>query len=312
MKYTEQLVELGKMFTSEHKPENLLCATAGGSVGRGDADEYSDLDLNFYTLDGPSFNENIPCKGNVIQLHSQPLPTFKLISENPWEYRFINESRILYDPIQEFRELKTKSEQFFKSKEGQDLMRLQAEEIVQTRISWAAKSIEREEWITAGIAARAAWVDAGFSYLFFTHDTFSTGSLLPMLRNLEMNTDISDILFQSDSDNPEVLLRALERYRAYICQSYGKQFDVDPIQDELIKRKIERYKIVHDFQNIKFHMYGEGFGCLISTNKPIEAHIASLSSELRNDLSLLGFRPYSKREVDLICQEAMDIQGGFK
>lgn len=43
MKHTEYLVELGKVFTSEHNTENLLCVTAGGSVGRGDADEYSSM-----------------------------------------------------------------------------------------------------------------------------------------------------------------------------------------------------------------------------------------------------------------------------
>jgi hypothetical protein len=235
MNHTEHLVEIGKLFTSGNNTENLLCATAGGSVGGGDADEYSDLDLNFYTLDGNSYNENIPFEGKVIQLHSQPLPTLKQISENPWEYRFLKESRILYDPTQVFRELKTKSEQFFKSKEGKDLMRLQAEEIVQTRISWAAKCMEKEEWITAGIAARAAWVDAGFSYLFFTHDTISTGRLLPILRKLKMNKGLSDIVANVHSNDSEVLLRALEKYRAYICKKYGMQFEVDPIQDDLIK-----------------------------------------------------------------------------
>lgn len=306
MNHTEHLVEIGKLFTSGNNTENLLCATAGGSVGRGDVDEYSDLDLNFYTLDGNSYNES-----NVIQLHSRPLPTLKQISENPWEYRFIKESRILYDPTQVFIELKTKTQQFFKSKKGRDLMRIQAEGIVKKRISWAVESIEKGDWITAGIAARSAWVDAGFSYLFFNHGTLSTGSLLPVLRKLVMNNDLGDILFQSDLDNSEVLLRALKRYRAYICQSYGKQFEVDPIQDDLIKKKIERYKKMQDFENINFHLYGEVFGCLLSTNEPIERHISNLPTELREDLMLLGFRPYSKEEIHLICQQAIDIQGGF-
>lgn len=307
MKHTKHLVELGKKFISEHNTENLLCVTAGGSVGRGDADEYSDLDLHFYTLDGPSFDENVPFLGNVIQLHSEPLPTLNQIIENPWEFRFINESRILYDPIQVFSEIKTKAQQFFKSKEGHDLMRLQAEEIVKKRISWAVKSIEKEEWTAAGIAARSAWVDAGFYYLFFTQGTISTGSLLPVLRKIVMNNDLGDILFQPDKDHSKVLLRAMKRYRAYVRQNCGKQFDVDPIQDDVINRKIERYKKMHDFENINFHMFGEGFGCLLATNEPIESSITSLPSELREDIMLLGFRPYSKGEIDLICQQAIEL-----
>lgn len=309
MKHTKHQVELGKKFISEHTTDSLICVTAGGSVGRGDADEYSDLDLNFYSSSGPSFDENIMYKGNIIQLHSELVPTQEEIYKNPWESRFIIESSVLYDPTQGFSELKSKAINFFKSKEGRDLMKLQAEEIVKKRISWALKSIEKEELITAGIAAKAAWVDAGFSYLFFTYDTLSTGRLIPMLSSIKQNNETSHLLFQSDLDNSEVLLKALGRYRAYICQNYGKHFEVEPIQDDLIKRKSERYKKVQDFENINFHIYGEAFGCLLSMNEPIERHITALPAKLREDLTLLGFRPYSKGEIDLICQQAIDILG---
>src|SRR5690554_1821801 len=99
MNNTEILIDLGLNYIHEFKPNNLVCAFAGGSVGRGEADEYSDLDLNYF-VDGPNESEsiNVHYQDQTIQLHIHTFPNIDDIYQNPWNYRFLLEARSMYDP----------------------------------------------------------------------------------------------------------------------------------------------------------------------------------------------------------------------
>jgi predicted nucleotidyltransferase len=308
MRHTEFLVELGKQFVNEYNTENLVCAFAGGSVGRGDADEFSDLDVNFYTIDTQSSNKNVEFRGIIIQLNIEPLPKLKSIVKSPWEYRFLQESRVLYDPDDIFHDLQSKAIHYFNSTQGKKLLKIQSKEIVNKRITWAEESIERKEWITAGTAARSAWVDAGFAYSFFAADTLSTGKLLSVMDELDKYRDIRELFFEHIPYDIEKILGILKNYRSYLFRNYGNHFGLHPIQDKIIRRKIERYEQMKDSENIKFHVYGEAFGCILSANGPFEKHINNLPIEHKDGLSLLGFRKYGEHEINAICNQAKEIK----
>jgi hypothetical protein len=260
--------------------------------------------LNVYTLDECFLNENIEYSGTIIQLQIEPIPQLQKILNNPWDFRFLQESRVVYDPEDTLYNLKKEAVGFFKSKIGKAFMKKQWREVVNSRISWVESSMKREEWITAGIAAKSAWIDAGLGYQYFTNASLSTGKLLSVMRELSTNDNIRSIVFGYESLNNHDSMSIIKNYRSCLLQAYGKHFQLDHIQDELISRKIERHKRNIDYENIIFHAYGEIFGCILVTEESFEKHLKSLSMEHKEGLRLLGFRKYDEQEIIVICKQA--------
>jgi hypothetical protein len=126
--YNDRLIAIGEEYIQDNMTDKLVCAFAGGSVGRREADEYSDLDLNFYIVTDTNIetSQNIIFKNTIIQLHSHRLPDIREIHENPWNYRFLQEAKCLYDPKDIFRNLRNESIVYFESNDGQKLMKNQA------------------------------------------------------------------------------------------------------------------------------------------------------------------------------------------
>lgn len=168
MNFTERFVHLAREFIDETNPNDLICSFAGGSVGRGEADEFSDLDLNYYVNESNiEISTNINFKEEIIQLHTHSLPDLNDIYQNPWDYRFLLEARCVRDPKLIFQELFVQSKLFFNSVEGRLLMSSQAKDVVRKRLNWLDKCILKEEWITAGLAARSSIIDAAFWLFIF-------------------------------------------------------------------------------------------------------------------------------------------------
>jgi hypothetical protein len=303
---TQYLMDLGKRYTLENKPDCLVCAFAGGSVGRGDADQYSDLDLNFY-LSTPNlehFSRNIEYHGHIIQLDVHAFPTFEEIIAHPWNYRFLREARSVYDPHNMLEELIAAAAHFFHSPQGQKLMIRQAVEIIGQRKAWLTQSLDNNEWITAGIAANCAFTDAAFAYAFFKHDSLSTGGLLSIIRGLDLYSKYREIRFEEQNITPHELLKSLKSYRTYLSKLEKDNFGLEAIQDILAGKKVQRLQDSNDCENIAWQLSGEAFWCYLhsSRGQSFEQHYNELDEKMKINLNNLGFYPYSKHKIDVIAE----------
>ena len=97
--HTRHFIDLGRTYIEAHREPGCLCAFAGGSAGRGDADECSDLDLNIY-VEPPreSSSENVVFRNKILQVHVHAFPTQDQVEADPWGHRFLMESRVIWDP----------------------------------------------------------------------------------------------------------------------------------------------------------------------------------------------------------------------
>ncbi|MDB5084374.1 MAG: nucleotidyltransferase, partial [Bacilli bacterium] len=210
MDHTQYLVSLGKEYIQLNNVDNLLCAFAGGSVGRGDADSYSDLDLNLYFSEGTvePYSQNVKFKDKIIQLHIDNLPSIEQVYSEPWDFRFLAEARAIYDPQCLLQQLLSKTKEYLVTQKARQLMFLQAKKIVSSRIQWLNRTIESNECITAGIAVNAAWTDAAFLYAYFIHYSLCTGQLLPIIRNLSFYPEYRNIRYYNPKIETKLLLNA--------------------------------------------------------------------------------------------------------
>lgn len=80
---------------------NIAYACVGGSVGRGEADDYSDIDLTIYTEDSLAEKmADIHYGNKIIQLevkHTSELPYIQAIYDSPWDNRFLSETLDMKD-----------------------------------------------------------------------------------------------------------------------------------------------------------------------------------------------------------------------
>lgn len=219
---SKDLINLSQKVIEELAIPNIKYATVGGSVARGEADQYSDIDLNIYVSSGPNYDDNFVYEGEIVQLFvTDQLPTEKQVKDNPWESRFLKESVSIYDPTREFYILKEYATTFFKSKEGKELLGRQAIDIVSIRKQWAMDSLSQERFYSAQLGAKSSWADAAFMYLFFAQDTVSTGSLIPHIKkNIKNNygeyTKILPFSLDLLKDGIGKVLRIVERHREFL------------------------------------------------------------------------------------------------
>ena len=64
---SQQLIKTAYKFIREYDLPNMKCAYVGGSVGRGDSDEFSDLDISVWcenVLSGQ--HDNLVYEGEII------------------------------------------------------------------------------------------------------------------------------------------------------------------------------------------------------------------------------------------------------
>jgi predicted nucleotidyltransferase len=323
-KRSDELRNLANKIVRDLNISNTRFATVGGSVGRGDADNFSDLDLNIYISNGYVKNSMFVYEGEVVQLFvSDQVPTERQVKDNPWEFRFILETVPVYDPRGEFHVLKDWVKTYFSSINGRAKLAKEATDVVNIRKKWAINSLRQGNNYSAKLAASSAWADAAFMYLFFAQDSLSTGSLISQMKNINKNYNeyIRILPFSLDlvKDGTGELLRIVERHREFLRQRYPLQsqcFSLSPLQDILVRNKAQRLYNAQEYENMLWQLSGEVFFLFLefSEGKSFEEYFNALPRKLRNDLVSIGFTTLDDEKVLEICKlsdQLVDLSAQF-
>lgn len=186
---TRRLLDLGRAYIETHPEPGGVCGFAGGSVGRGEADEFSDLDLNLYVeAVCDSTSENVVFRDEIIQVHVHPFPRREQVEEDPWNHRFLVESRVIWDPAGRFASFLQTAIQYLRSPIGRSRALAASTDTVESRIARAQVAVtERELCVAgmAGMAGMAAWVDAALMRGYILHDRVCTAEPLSSLQDLD-------------------------------------------------------------------------------------------------------------------------------
>ncbi|MEC0208106.1 hypothetical protein P4H70_04015 [Paenibacillus ehimensis] len=310
MNYTSFYVDLAQQYAQQQPVAQQVGAWAGGSVGRSEADRFSDLDLNVYTSnqEQPHYSANVRFQEHVIQLHVHPLPQMEQIIGSPWDFRFLEEARIVSDPSGQLQALIAEASEYFQSPQGRERMLSQAKASIAEHQAWLQESLNAQERMTASFAADAVWADAAQAYAYFVHGAMSTGGLLPIMRQLDLYPAYREIRFGAGSIDPDKLLAALQAYRSYLRERSGDgdAFALQTVQDELAARKAARYCETGDLDNLAWQLYAEAFWCYLAATdgRTFEQHVRELPDVMREHLVTLGFRTYSEEQMHTLLKQA--------
>ena len=310
MNFTSFYIDLARQYAQQQPVAQQVGAWAGGSVGRSEADRFSDLDLNVYTSnqEQPHYSANVLFQEHVIQLHVHPLPQMEQIIGSPWDFRFLEEARIVSDPSGLLQALIADASAYFQSPQGRDKMLSQAKAAIAEHQAWLQECLDAEEPLTASFAADAVWADAAQAYAYFVHGAMSTGGLLPIMRQLDLYPAYREIRFGAGNIEPDKLLASLQAYRAYLRErsSDADAFALQSVQDELAARKAARYRETGDPDNLAWQLYAEAFWCYLALadSKTFEQHVRELPEAMQAHLITLGFRTYSKEQMHTLLKQA--------
>lgn len=314
---SEHLIRIAKRAVNELELPAIRGASVGGSVGRGDADSYSDLDLTVYCSDAiHPFDKVFVYEGEIIQLFvTDQLPTVQQIHDQPWESRFLVETVLIYDPQGELASLLEEAKTYFSTKSGRSHMAANALEVVSSRTKWALDSLHHGHKVSARLGAASAWADAAFMHLWFVHNKLSTGSLIPLsqvhsdnyLKYVQL-VPFSRHLLENGIGSA---LRIVERYRQYLRESHPSEaygFSLCSLQDVLTLRKAQRLYQNRQFDSLLWQLSGELLMLFLefANGQSFEQYSASLPQGLRIDLSQMGFAALEEEAVIAVLRLSDD------
>ncbi len=305
---SENLLRIAKDFIRDSDID-VIYAFVGGSVGRGEADKYSDVDLTIYTNTNLSSSKSdVIYNGEIIQLetlHTDELPNQHMIEDSPWDYRFLNEATIIKDKEDKFSKSKQWATDYFGSENGKKKMIEQVSEIVKERTIYAVDCLKQHKLYSATHASMGAWAEAGFLYLFLEHNSLSTGLLLPRIQNLKVHFEefkrVSPFSITEDLSEVPIILN---RFRKYLRKQGHSCIGLCDIHNTLCERKAQRLLNNNEGLNLLWQMYGEALWLYFETSNGLsfEQYFYSLPSELQNDLSKIGFIPLEEKKVRELCR----------
>ncbi|MFD1739195.1 nucleotidyltransferase domain-containing protein [Bacillus salitolerans] len=303
---SEALMQVAKNYI-ETLDTKIIYACVGGSVGRGDADQYSDLDLTIYTNECASSSKlDILYGDEIIQLEIVPideLPDKKVILQSPWDFRFLAEEAILKDEEGSYHDLKEWAITYFNSKNGKQKMIEQVTNIVKNRCKFAMECLETNMNYSASIASMGAWTEAGFLYLYIKDNLLSTGELIPQIEKLNNHMKrfnrVSPFTFTEVSNASMIV----SRYRKFLRDQGHTYSSLSIVHDTLCNRKIQRLLNNNEKLNLLWQMYGESVGLYFETSNglPFELYSQDLPVSLQKDLSKIGFVPLNKSRTNELC-----------
>ncbi|WP_084781833.1 nucleotidyltransferase domain-containing protein [Bacillus niameyensis] len=303
-----ELINVVKNYVNELEL-SIKFAYVGGSVGRGDADQFSDIDLTVFTESSVKTESiNVLYDGEIIQidiLHMNEFPSVQFIMNSPWNYRFLNEITIIRDREGELCKIRDWASDYFHTKQGKRKMIEQVSEIVQERNLFALDCVKNQKSYSAMNAALGAWAEAGFLYLFLKCGSLSTGSLFPQIEKMENHfkefKQVCPFVIKQDLLQ---LSTTLSNFRTFLRkQGYSYEFGLSKLQDILCERKIQRLLSQQDYYNLMWQMYGEVFWLYLETSDGLafENYFENLPIELQEGLSKMGFIPLGNEEVKKLC-----------
>lgn len=304
---SKELIDVAKKYVMESEL-NIAFAGVGGSAGRGDADEYSDIDLIIYTNDKFTDASDVWYGNEIIQLnvmHASELPNESGIIASPWDNRFLTEITIIKDMDNRLSQIKNSAIAYLSSVDGRVKMAEQVGQVVKDRKLFALDSLHGDNLYSATYAAMGAWAEAAFLYLYLCEGSLSTGNLIPRIKKMrEHYTRFVNASSISLAEKPADTLNTLTKFRKHLrSKNYLFKSDQSEIQDQLCKRKAQRLVKEEEKFNLLWQMYGEALWLYFETanGKCIEAYFADLPKELQKDLSKIGFKPVDEKQLKALC-----------
>ncbi|MGE8204524.1 nucleotidyltransferase domain-containing protein [Heyndrickxia sp. NPDC080065] len=290
-------------------------SSIGGSTARGEADEYSDIDLVIYLENDSTIGEqNLIYDGELIQIemkHRNELPDKNDITAFPWDYRFLNELLIMRDVDGRFKQIKGWAMEYFSSKEGKAQVFNQVAKLVADRNGYALKYLKTNKMYSALHAALGAGAEAALLYQFFAFNDLSTGTLIRNIGKIKshFHTFQAAAPFSMNID-PSKVSDTLSHYREYLRnQNYTCDFALSRIQDQLFERKAKRLIESKEIYNLLWQAYAEGVWLYFETcnGKDFENYFNELPSDIQEDLSIIGFVSLSEDKIMTICQLSEEL-----
>ncbi|PPA70725.1 nucleotidyltransferase domain-containing protein [Jeotgalibacillus proteolyticus] len=303
------LIEIAKEYIRDRKEKNFL-AMVGGSVGRGEADEFSDIDLAIYTTDPISSKASLKYKNEILQIEKQPLdyyPSLKEIETNPWSHRYLLESKLIHTAGKYHPHDKSKIDAFCKTKSCRQIMYDEVSKLVEGRIEHAYIRFKANKKFTAMIAILGAWAEAALLFQFFSTGSLATGSIIPSLRPFPSQLTCLKTVFRASATQSHNVLREV---RAELRkQGSGFTFGIAPIQDELHEKKMRRLMKNNEELNLYWQTYSEMVWLFFETAKgeSFESYREKFPSALKADLELLGFVEAGEGDLKEWGQMALEL-----
>lgn len=310
-------ISIARRLALEINISEMVFAFVGGSVGRGNDDEWSDIDLTICVADQRYHcNKNIIFEGELVQLFITYPYAWEAVESNPLDYRFLLESLPVYDPKFAFSSLIEKISIYFRSSPGKQRILTEWTNLVSQRQDWARENLQAGKMQSATIAAGAAIADAAFMSLYFDRGSLSTGDLIPFLDiDSSIFTEYMTICHWLDNNEKNVnfVIRTVEHYREHFrnkIPEHWNNFDLSPIQDVLMGNKAKRLIRSKQFTNLKWQFSGEAFGLFLSMSQglTLEEHLCSLPNQLQEDLRIVGFVALSVKEVQRLIELSEEIK----
>lgn len=314
MKRSEELLSKASRWMKTMK-EEILYASVGGSTARGETDEYSDIDLTLYMNDDAMYGSHtFIYEDEFIQVDMKPvadLPSIEAVLASPWDFRFLNELKILTDVDGRFEEIKGWAMKYYSSGKGRIQTFNQVANIIEERKMYALECLNQHQILSGLMAAMGAWSEAALSYQFFAYNDLSNDSLI---RNIKKLDDYFHRFQQvapfSCHFKPFKVASALTRFREYLRnQNDISDFALSKIQDELFERKAKRLIKSGEHLNLLWQAYSEGVWLYFETSngKEFEAYFDELPSTITEDLTTIGFVPLSEDSIKAICKLSEEL-----
>lgn len=310
MNYSEHLLEKARAYIAAHKHSDWIFAYAGGSVGRGEADRYSDIDLNIVAAcpDQPPVCLNVPYDGSIIQLRIHAWAGSNVIHSLPWRHRFIAESSVVYDPYGAFEKLRPAAIDYYRSKEGRERMLMQSQQEVQKLLQIMDSGIQADELLSASIAAQRAWQAAAASLAWLRHESCASTGLFPMVRAEEpqLFNSFQKIIIGQQRGTDDNLAASLAVYRRFLRDRFDSSFALDPVMDQLAARRAERYAAREEGMHARWLLRSEALWCYIAAGGQLNkfgTHYGYLPEEVQEALCRLGVAAYSPAELSELLHQ---------
>lgn len=293
--FTDFFIGVGRDFVHELALPDLVCAYAGGSVGRGEADAFSDLDLNLF-VEGTREHrsENHSFRGQLIQLHVHPVPTSDEVRDNPWRWRYLQEARLVADPTGRFAEWFPQMRAYLESEEAKAKMIVQARGAVEEYERIADEALAEGRLYSAALLEWAGWLEAMQLIAFVSQGQLSDRALFQLVSGLGGWSELERHFSVRYAAREALMegLAVLSDYRAHLQTKAGPEaFALGAENDVLLQQKMGRLLQKEQYVEAGFLLFSEAVWLYSSTDADNwwEEHRQELPPGLGESLLELGF-----------------------
>ncbi len=305
-----ELIEIAKKYVQE---EMSYCTYAVliGSVARGEADDFSDVDLICFTGRETYLGKHdVSYKGEIIQIDVKSIlefPSKELFAYNPWHYRYLVESVIVKDTNGELSKLQGWSKSYFASIQGQKDVIRDVTTIVDGRKDYALKQMAVGKDFSATHAAIGAWTEAALLYQFLNENRVAASSLMPTLRKLDNFPEIMELLPIGPVEEVDIkeVSNTMTTLRLYLKNAgFDHLSSISDLQDEIWHKKADRLILEGDLYNYLWQSYSEAFLLLLETSQDedFESYFEQLPSALQRQLQDLGLVSLLPEDIHKILE----------